>query len=391
MALLSVLKYEGDNTTFVWKHPNVDFKTGSQLIVHESQTAIFMANGEVLDTFGPGAHTLETEYAPVTKGLFKLATGGRNAFHAELYFVNLTTQMAIRWGTDSKIQYMDPEYHFPLEIGACGEMILTVSNAQKLLVKVVGTEKNLTREQLTAYFRAFIMNRVKSAIPAIIAEYKINIFNIDQYLTIISEKIEKILQDDFYDYGVDLKRFLITTVLKPDDDRNYVKFKELHYRQFTDVAEAELQQKIAVIEQETKARKTVIEAESIAKKRELEGYTYQQEKGFEVAKEMARNEAIGEYSNLGIGLGMMAGVGSGVGQQVGAMTNGLMDAATVPVKSQAATGKKYCTNCGHELLASARFCEMCGTKAERADICSSCGYVFTNEAKFCPECGTKRG
>lgn len=391
MALLSVLKYEGDNTTFVWKHPNVDFKTGTQLIVHESQTAIFIANGEVLDTFGPGAHILETEYAPVSKGLFKLATGGRNAFHAELYFINLTTQMAIRWGTDSKIQYMDPEYHFPLEIGACGEMVLAVANAQKLLVKVVGTEKNLSREQLTGYFRAFIMNRVKSAIPAIINEYKINIFNIDQYLTVISEKIEKILQDDFYDYGVDLKRFLITTVLKPDEDRNYAKFKDLHYRQFTDVAEAELQQKIAVIEQETKARTTVIEAEAVAKKRELEGYTYQQEKGFDVAKEMARNEAIGEYSNLGIGLGMMAGVGSGVGQQIGVVTSGVMNDAITSTTSQVAAGKKFCMNCGHELPVAARFCEMCGTKVEIANKCSGCGYTFVNDAKFCPECGTKRG
>ena len=87
MALLSVIKYEGDNSTFVWKHPITDFKTGTQLIVHESQTAIFMANGEILDTFGPGTHTLETENVPVAKGLFKLITGGRNAFHAELYFV----------------------------------------------------------------------------------------------------------------------------------------------------------------------------------------------------------------------------------------------------------------------------------------------------------------
>ena len=118
MAIISVLKYEGDNKTFIWKHPNQDFNTGSQLIVHESQEAIFMQNGEVLDTFGPGKHTLETENLPVIKSIMKLATGGRSAFHAELYFVNLTEQMAIRWGTDSKISYLDPVFDFPLEIGA---------------------------------------------------------------------------------------------------------------------------------------------------------------------------------------------------------------------------------------------------------------------------------
>ena len=36
----SVIRYEGDNRTFVWKHPNTDFVTGSQLIVHESQEVV---------------------------------------------------------------------------------------------------------------------------------------------------------------------------------------------------------------------------------------------------------------------------------------------------------------------------------------------------------------
>lgn len=52
MPIVSVIKYEGDNSTFVWKHPETDFNTGSQLIVHESQEALFMVNGEILDTSG---------------------------------------------------------------------------------------------------------------------------------------------------------------------------------------------------------------------------------------------------------------------------------------------------------------------------------------------------
>ena len=170
MAIVNVLKYEGDNQTFVWRHPTRDFNIGSQLIVSESQEALFMVDGEVLDTFGPGKHTLETENIPVAKTLMKLSTWGKNVFTAELYFINKTEQMAIKWGTDSKIQYLDPVFDFPLEIGACGQMSLAVSNSNKLLVKVVGTTKDLTREQLVLYFRAFLMARVKSIIPRIIAE-----------------------------------------------------------------------------------------------------------------------------------------------------------------------------------------------------------------------------
>ena len=35
--IAELIKYEGDNSTFVWKHPCEDFNTTTQLIVHESQ------------------------------------------------------------------------------------------------------------------------------------------------------------------------------------------------------------------------------------------------------------------------------------------------------------------------------------------------------------------
>lgn len=35
--ITDIIKYEGDNSTFIWKHPKEDFNTMTQLIVHESQ------------------------------------------------------------------------------------------------------------------------------------------------------------------------------------------------------------------------------------------------------------------------------------------------------------------------------------------------------------------
>ena len=61
MAIADIIKYEGDNSTFIWKHPNEDFNSLTQLIVHDSQEAVFMLNGEVLDVFGAGRYTLETQ------------------------------------------------------------------------------------------------------------------------------------------------------------------------------------------------------------------------------------------------------------------------------------------------------------------------------------------
>ena len=101
--IVDVIKYEGDNSTFVWKHPCEDFNTNTQLIVHESQEAIFFMNGLALDLFGPGRYTLETQNIPLVRNFINLPTDGVSAFHCEVYFVNKTEQMALRWGTDSKV------------------------------------------------------------------------------------------------------------------------------------------------------------------------------------------------------------------------------------------------------------------------------------------------
>ena len=67
MEITSVIKYEGDNTTFVWKHPKEDFNTLSQLIVHESQEVVLFQDGQALDVFTAGRHTLETANIPLLK------------------------------------------------------------------------------------------------------------------------------------------------------------------------------------------------------------------------------------------------------------------------------------------------------------------------------------
>jgi len=389
MSMVSVIKYEGDNSTFVWKHPCQDFNTGSSLIVHESQEAVFMVNGEVMDVFGSGRHILETQNLPLIRDIMKLSTGGRSAFHAELYFINLTEQMAIKWGTDSKINYLDPVYNFPLEIGACGEMSLAVANGNKLLLKVVGTEHILSQAQITKYFRAFLLNRVKTILAKEIKDKSISIFEIDMCLDKLSEAIKEKLSDDFFDYGVDLKSFFITTVLKPDEDVNYLKFKDIYFRKTNDVMEAELQQKIALIDEETRAKKTAIQAQAIAQKREIEGYTYQQERGFEVAKEVAKNEAIGQMSNVGVGLGMISGIGGEIGKTVGSVAGDAIKGVTQNGMIQKST-KRYCVNCGTEMLEGAIFCTKCGQKLKNGDSCSNCGYVFGDKANFCPMCGTRR-
>ena len=388
VKIADIIKYEGDNSTFVWKHPCEDFNTTTQLIVHESQEAILLLNGQALDLFGPGRHTLETQNIPLLRRLINIPTDGDTAFHCEVYFINKAEQMAIRWGTDSKVQYIEPSYKFPLSIGASGEMSLGVDDSRKLLVKLVGTERMLDRQRLTAYFRSILMTKVKAYIAQTMRANAINIFEIDESLEVFSSDIHTRLAPDFLDYGIRLNRFYVTTIVKPDGEPQYEKFKELHFRQYTDIAEAKLRQQTDVIYAQTEAQKVVIDSQAQATKRMQEGYTYQQERGFDVAQDAARNEAAGQFSNMGIGLGMMAGVGGTVGGMVGgAVSDAFSERGAVQAQAAA---NKFCDQCGAELTTGAAFCDECGASQAPSNTCVKCGFKFIKPGKFCPKCGTKR-
>lgn len=385
MAQIDVIKYEGDNTTFVWKHPKEDFNTSTQLIVHETQEAVFFINGQPMDLFGSGRYTLETQNIPLLKKFANIPSGGQAAFHCEVYFVNKAEQMAIKWGTDSRIQYIEPTYGFPLSIGASGEMSLRADDSKKLLIKLVGTERDLSQSKLISYFRAFLMTKIKTYVAQVLKNNAINIFEIDSKLLDFSESLRQKLLPDFADYGVVLERFFVTTVSKPDGETQYEKFKELHFRQYADIAEAKLRQQVGVIDKQTEAQKIVIESEAIATKRRQEGYTYQQERGFDVAERVADNEAVGQFTNMGVGLGTMAGVGGAVGGVVGSAVTGALSGINEQQDNAA-----FCVNCGAKLHQGCAFCEECGVPVPDGGVCKKCGYKFERPGKFCPKCGTRR-
>ena len=391
--IAQIIGYEGDNNTFIWKHPIEDFNTGSQLIVHESQEAVFFMNGQALDSFGPGRYTLETQNMPVVSKFFNRVTGDMTPFHCEVYFINKTEQMAIKWGTDTKMEYVEPTYGFPIQLGACGEMNLRIEDGRKLLIKVVGTENGITQQGLVHNFRAFLMTRVKPYIVSLIREKKINIFRIDEELQNISAALHEALKPDFMDYGVALERFFLLNIIKPEDDKNYRRFKEIHFRQYADIAEAKLRQQIGVIDQQTAAQKMVIEAQGIASKRSIEGYTYQDERQFDVAERVAANEAVGQFTNMGVGLGMISGIGGTVGNAVGGIMSDTLSQSMNPpprqVEEVAATVN--CTKCGAAIPANGKFCLECGEKvppplAANEVICPKCSKKVI-KGKFCLECG----
>lgn len=335
-----IIKYEGDNSTFIWKSPIEDFNTGTQLIVHESQEAVFFMNGQALDLFGPGRYTLETQNIPMIRKLLNKQTNDQTPFHCEVYFINKTEQMSIKWGTDSYVEFMDPRKNYPLKFGASGEMSLRVSDSRKLLVKLVGTESSLDQAGLTQKFRAFLMVKVKPYLAQVMQKSEFSIFEIDSHLGELSEALHKQLIPDFADYGLSLERFFVTTIKRPDGDKGFEVYKDLQIRQYADVANALLKQQVDIINQQTNAQKTIIESAAIAKKREQEGYSYVTERMYDVAEKVAQNEGIGNFSSAGIGIGMMGGVAGGMGAVVAGMATSALD----PIMSQSAANQSNIPN-----------------------------------------------
>ncbi len=324
----------------------------------------------------------------------------------------------------------------PLEIGACGEMNLEVSDSRKLLLKLVGTMNGIAwgdngagfTKSIQNSFRPLISNAVKAHLPGTIKSQNINILEIDENLEILSEVLRKSIVPGFEEYGLTIPQFYISNVALPENDPNFRRLRELHTVSFqTKMIQAEALVKSAHADAEATVvaaeRKAALEREATATelaRREAErdviraqaeaqatkmagmaeaevmaakGYSQRDVLAADVQKAYA--EGIGNMSISGGGGGVagdMIGLGVGmaaagvVAPQLGEMFKGMNPATT----ADTATAK--CTKCGANLPANAKFCLECGEKVVAASgdtvVCPDCGKTVV-KGKFCPECGHK--
>src|SRR5262245_20205975 len=144
-----------------------DWRMGSQVIVGESQAAVFVRGGQALDTLGPGRHTLSTANIPILAGLIGLATSGRTPFTADLYFVNRKDMPQVRWGTNTPIVMETPNKglgavllitHGVIDIGVDDPM---------LFVKQYAVGKSIvTMEDLRDRIQALLLGEISALILA---------------------------------------------------------------------------------------------------------------------------------------------------------------------------------------------------------------------------------
>lgn len=226
-GIASVIKYEGDNDTLIWKHPIEDFNMGSQLIVHESQEAIFFRDGQALDLFGAGRYTLETFQLPIMEKMYQLPSDSEKTFHSEVYFINKAQQMSFRWGTSKKVTLIDPNSQAPIAIGARGIFNFRVSNSRKMLLKLVGTTSGMnradffgenaetTKSHARDYFRSIVQLGVSTKLAEVITEQKLDILQIDQQKMKLSLSLKEALTSYFDDYGMEITEFLVEGIVLP--------------------------------------------------------------------------------------------------------------------------------------------------------------------------------
>jgi membrane protease subunit (stomatin/prohibitin family) len=278
VALIDVVKWDDPGDLFVWKFPETELSTKTQLIVNESQEALLFKGGKRMDTFGAGRHTLSTENIPILNKLINLPFGGQSPFTAEVWFVNKAIPLDIKWGTAAPIQLEDPKYEIVVPVRAFGQFGLQITDSGKFVTKLVGAASSFDRATMTNYFKGILMTQIKDAIAEAMVKRNISILEISTELVEVSALIQGEVTDEFDDYGLELKSFKVMSISVPEDDPSFMMLKD---------------------------------AKANAAKRKIEGFSYQQQRSFDVMETAAGNEggAAGTMVGAGVGLGMGLGVG----------------------------------------------------------------------------------
>lgn len=374
MAIQEVIKYEGDNQTLIYKYPKEDFNTLSQLIVHESQEAVFYSDGQALDSFHAGVYTLETKNIPLISKLRNIVTGGVSPFHTEVYFINLATMMDVAWGTPSQVTVRDPNYGYSYSAGASGSFGIKIIEGRKLLINLVGTENVMSTAEVQKYFKDLIVTRVKNCIAIELSKYSYNTFH--EHLNDISFNVAQQIQNEIAEFGIQILNFFVSAINIKPEDLNELK------RLDNDMAQKRFE---AMGNREA----AVIEAEGLAKVRELQGYTWQQEQQFDVSRAFAQNEGFAANpANMMAQIPLAFSMGNMIQDNVSEAVSAQQSAPSGKQQTEAVK----CNKCGTQVPSNAKFCFSCGEKIEQPQkvFCAECGSQIPEGAKFCMNCGTRR-
>lgn len=347
MAVIDRIKFDGRINGphwLVYKCPSEQFVLGSQLIVSQGQEALFLKGGEALDLFGPGTHTLSTGNLPLLNKLVNLPFGGKTPFTAEVYYINKTVKLDLRWGTSTAIPLEDPKYGLILNICARGQYGIAINDSRLFLSRIVGAIPNGVIGDYTVilkYFNGLINTKIKSVTSEYMIKKQISFLEISSYLSELSDAFKNAIGDEFERFGIEVVNFFCEDIApRPEDYEKLCRYKE----------------ELAL----------------------GEGF-YQQRRSLDILEKLAENPSSGSIANASMGLG----IGLGAAGQFGNVFSGIGQNINVTKPDAHIT----CPKCGAQNNATMKFCGSCGSKLATTIVCPHCGKEVPEGMKFCGECG----
>lgn len=324
---------------------------GSQLLVEESQQAIFLRDGKALDTFGPGRHTLTTQNLPLLTKILGLPFGGKSPFQAAVLFVSTKTFYDLRWGTKEPVVYRDRELSM-VRLRAFGKFALRVASAQQFANSVVGTMESYTTDGVESWFKDVIVARFTD----LLGENLQSIFDLPKVYDELAAGLKTRVAEDFAKYGVELADLFLGAITPPEE-----------------------------------VQKMIDERSGMGALGDLDAYM--KFKAARALGDAAQQPAGGEASGM-VGAGLGLGMGAGIGSMLPGMIQGAM-AGQQRRQPASREGSGQASQAAEEGEGQAappaeeKVAEPAGEGAATPAFCHQCGGKLPPGARFCPSCGTR--
>lgn len=212
---LEVIQFQDPtNRTLVQRYPEegtAPIQLGAQLIVEQSQEAVFFRDGKAMDTFGPGRYTLSTQNVPIITALLTIPWE-KSPFQAAVFFVGKQTFIDQKWGTAEAITVRDADFGM-VRLRAYGKYAFRVIDSATFINTIVGTQGKTTDEQVTNYLRTAIVSRLTD----LLGTSKLSLLDLPSKFDEISAGTRAKVGEEFRKYGLELAEFYVSAITPPEE------------------------------------------------------------------------------------------------------------------------------------------------------------------------------
>lgn len=205
---------DNTNDTLVYRFPvqGQEIKNGAQLIVRESQAAVFVYQGQVADVFGPGRHTIDGGNTPVLSKLGAWYHGFNSPFKSEVYFVNTKQFTDMKWGTANPVMLRDDDFGM-VRLRAFGTYSLRVANPQTFIKEIAGTNAHFETDDIEGQLKRAIVSGFSDAL----GEMKIAALDLAAKYEELGGTLKAKINEDFASFGVELTKFYVENISLPEE------------------------------------------------------------------------------------------------------------------------------------------------------------------------------